>query len=242
LALMLSASSIMLRAAEPRVDPSMKIVYDLEDSDPVFRQKGVDAIAARMRTDPAGCAEPLALRWWKPLHLAGYDKEVADWTLLATTRTAALPRARTLLSMGKKAEALGTAKSLFNIIRRDKVEVAVLLVEKCLAAAGAADVSEASIGSVQVDDKAYRDWIDQEQSDTFVSHVRRGYRLLLANRTAEARTNFEACLKISKSKEETATLRSLIAKTLRAEDGGFDREDQFVRHPVLTNPSSRPAS
>jgi hypothetical protein len=247
-------------ADEPKIDPTLNIARDLQDADESVRQSAAAAIVRRMNDNPAACAEPLALRWWKPLHLAGYDKEVADWSLTCLISTTALPkqavteflleaRVRTLLAIGRKPEALSAARSLFNVIRRNRAHLATQLIVKCNesdqkpstspTSTNDSDSVAATIKAITIDDTDFRSWIDKEQSDTFVSHLRRGYRLLVAGKPAEARQDFEKCLSKSKSDEETATLNDFIARTFRAEDGNFTREDQYIKsHAVVGTPTS----
>jgi hypothetical protein len=81
--------------------------------------------------------------------------------------------------------------------------------------------------SIHVDSKPYEASINRETGGDYHSLLRKGNRLLLADRPAEAKTLFEAAVKQANSDQLPGAVES-VARAIRAQDGNIARANQYL--------------
>jgi tetratricopeptide (TPR) repeat protein len=265
--LMVSSNSSTVAQTQTQTTKPRTIRQKIESKDSGQIKEAVETIWEQLHStnpqDVKNAANGLdANHWLEGLIVARHYEDVERLsldgirTLPSDTRLVELLqsyRMRALLEMGRKDEALGAAKGLFNVCRMQSTANALQTLVECLRAArpgeeaiidrfrqeqiaGAktderstlnAQRSTSILGSIKVDGSPYEAGIRERKTNGYWSLKGTGNLLLLADKPKQARAFFEQAYKLA-STNVLAEATESFARCMKAEDGTVGRANAWV--------------
>jgi hypothetical protein len=162
-------------------------------------------------------------------------------------------RVGALRGAGKNDAALAAAKSAYLIgplsespIGADSVTAMVLKVRpkdkaaaeafKAQQAEGAAPAAENLLKTIPADAASFEEALKAVAGDEYAVHMSRGNLLLLMDRAADAKAEFEKSLDAAKVEREAVAAFEGIAKTIRAETGTVTAANAYLKEQLAKKP------
>ena len=264
-ALAFGAEPAVAAAAPMAQGESETLARQLQAEDSALRQQALVRVRQLLEVDANRAVWELCSRWMPAMIAGGLNDQAAD---LALTVILSRPqgtqvleqlqthRVRALLAAGRNQEALGNAKSLYNLASMGGADEAMLLVAECLRlaqpdqpdlvqrfrdeqiagaatrpTASPADAPAAMAGSVlagiQIDPKPYEQAIAALTKEDYSTSVGQGNLLLLADRPDEAMEAFKRAYGLAVERDLPAATEN-IARAMKAQDGSIGRANSWI--------------